>query len=332
LDVAGKQGDADSFNEMGRIWLNPVDESKLIKRDPGKAFAYISRAAEMGSVLGISNLGFLYLNGIGVTQNLAVARQLLEKAAQMGELNARALLLQNFGAQPVGESDKKRTNSDPKASASQVGAQSAATGVTMVEKVTERIIERVAERPVEKPSPVEIFSKSSPSVFTLIAVAGGGKEMSQGSAVAISNGVYVTNCHVIKDMTTYGAKIGGAVKLFRLLKGAPAKDVCIIGGDAGIPAISGTRKFQDLKVGEKVYAIGTPKGLANTFSEGLISGLRVIDGVKKVQTTASITNGSSGGALLDEFGRLVGITTSGMKEGNLNFAISADEVFELLGQ
>ncbi len=138
-----------------------------------------------------------------------------------------------------------------------------------------------------------------------------------------------TNKHL---PTAYGAKIGNDVKMFKLLKSAVEKDVCLIGGDANIPSVAGSRKFYDLKVGEKVYAIGTPKGLTNTFSEGIISGLRVVAGVKTVQTTAAISNGSSGGALLDENGRLVGITTSGIKDGNLNFAVSSDEIFELLGQ
>jgi len=58
----------------------------------------------------------------------------------------------------------------------------------------------------------------------------------------------------------------------------------------------------------------------------LISGLRQLEGIRYVQTTAQVSGGSSGGALVDSKGALVGITTFLLKEGqNLNFAIAAEE-------
>ena len=83
------------------------------------------------------------------------------------------------------------------------------------------------------------------------------------------------------------------------------------------------------EVGARVYAIGNPKGLANTFSEGLISGIRE-DG-EVIQTTAAISAGSSGGPLINAEGEVVGVTTSVLVGGqNLNFAVPTNRVIRLL--
>lgn len=82
----------------------------------------------------------------------------------------------------------------------------------------------------------------------------------------------------------------------------------------------------DHRPGDKVYAIGNPKGLLGTFSEGIISGFRDIDGTKYVQITASISSGSSGGPVVDENGRVIGVTTASIKDGqNLNLAMPLTE-------
>eukprot|EP00873_Tetraselmis_striata_P046665 jgi/Tetstr1/466929/TSEL_011383.t1 len=98
---------------------------------------------------------------------------------------------------------------------------------------------------------------------------------------------------------------------------------------------------EDLRVGQSVYAIGNPFGLQHTLTVGCVSGLgRTIPSMTGdriygvIQTDASISAGNSGGALLDSFGRLVGINTatftrrgSGRSSG-VNFAVAVDKVME----
>lgn len=77
-----------------------------------------------------------------------------------------------------------------------------------------------------------------------------------------------------------------------------------------------------VKIGDDVIAIGNPLGLRNTVSEGIVSGLREIDNNKMIQISAPISPGSSGGALFDKNGCVIGITSSGIPgAGDLNFAI-----------
>jgi tetratricopeptide (TPR) repeat protein len=87
-------------------------------------------------------------------------------------------------------------------------------------------------------------------------------------------------------------------------------------------------------IGTTVYAIGSPLGLGNSLSEGIISGKReVVEGVWWLQTTAPISAGSSGGPLLSVEGKVLGVTAGSLAEGqNLNFAVPASEIRRLLAQ
>jgi len=72
------------------------------------------------------------------------------------------------------------------------------------------------------------------------------------------------------------------------------------------------------KIGEDCFAIGNPRGLTQTLSKGIISGYSK----NYIQTTAQITHGSSGGGLFNNDGEVVGITTMGFKDADLNFALN----------
>jgi hypothetical protein len=77
-----------------------------------------------------------------------------------------------------------------------------------------------------------------------------------------------------------------------------------------------------LSVGDDIYVAGNPAGLEGTFTRGIVSGVRSREGL--LQIDAPISRGSSGGPVVDAYGRVVGITISSISEGqNLNFAIPA---------
>ncbi|MBU0766148.1 MAG: S1C family serine protease, partial [Bacteroidetes bacterium] len=95
---------------------------------------------------------------------------------------------------------------------------------------------------------------------------------------------------------------------------------------------AGAKKIQFVKIvtdlpeiGESIFAIGNPEGLEQTLSNGIVSGYRDSeDNGKKfyIQTNAAITHGSSGGPLFNSKGEVIGITTMGVQEGSLFFAIN----------
>lgn len=83
-----------------------------------------------------------------------------------------------------------------------------------------------------------------------------------------------------------------------------------------------------LKQGDRIYAIGNPLGFENSISDGLVAGIReTAAGTPMIQITAPISPGSSGGAVFDSFGRVIGISTLSYVRGqNLNFAVPISDI------
>jgi S1-C subfamily serine protease len=82
-----------------------------------------------------------------------------------------------------------------------------------------------------------------------------------------------------------------------------------------------------------VLAIGNPEGFGNALSNGIVSGIRDLDDIRIIQTTVPISSGSSGGALLDMDGRLIGLTTAMLRGAqNLNCAVPINAVRGALAQ
>lgn len=87
-----------------------------------------------------------------------------------------------------------------------------------------------------------------------------------------------------------------------------------------------------VRKGEKVTAIGSPLGLKNTLSTGIISGFDDTVGYQAFLFTAPISSGSSGGALFNDQGQVIGVTTASFVRGqNLNCAIASNEIKALMG-
>lgn len=179
---------------------------------------------------------------------------------------------------------------------------------------------------------VDIFKQTSPSIYLIVAAKNDatlkrGKSVYEGSAVAITPTLALTNCHIVKGRKTLILAQGKQKDTAIVVASDPRTDRCIIEAQAmKLHPISGVRPYGDLSVGEKVYTIGNPSGLVSTLGEGLVSGLRTQQGVRYVQTSAPISPGSSGGGLFDERGNLLGITSFKIEDAeNLNFAIAAED-------
>jgi S1-C subfamily serine protease len=83
---------------------------------------------------------------------------------------------------------------------------------------------------------------------------------------------------------------------------------------------------RQLRVGQRVFAVGSPIGLRHSFTSGVISALRG----DHIQTDATVHQGSSGGPLIDDSGGVCGIVTQTHSAKDFTFAIYADTVLELL--
>ena len=165
-----------------------------------------------------------------------------------------------------------------------------------------------------------MFEKAAGAVYKVKT------DIGLGSAVAISDSELLTNCHVVGDfdeVKIVRAKDEQTVKV--VSKNADA-DRCVLRAAAKLPKWVSVRPYEDIKVGERAVTIGTPQGLELTVAEGIVSSKRMFNHGRVIQTSAPISQGSSGGGLFDARGNLLGITTFYFKGGqNLNFALAAEE-------
>jgi S1-C subfamily serine protease len=149
--------------------------------------------------------------------------------------------------------------------------------------------------------------------------------MGLGSGVMLSEGDIITNYHVIKVGVRY--TVGrGKQSVPATFKGADEeKDLCLLTAPGLMAEPARMGKAARLKVGDPVYAVGTPQGLELSLSEGIVSQLRGGGAHPIIQTTVAISPGSSGGGLFNAKGELGGITTFYLKDGqSLNFALPVE--------
>jgi len=168
-------------------------------------------------------------------------------------------------------------------------------------------------------TPEELFRKVSPSIVFIST------NKSTGSGVVVSPSLILTNHHVVEGASQIEVYLPNQRYQAKVFKSDASKDACVLRVDSSqLRAVKSSRLFEELQIGERVYALGNPKSLTRTFSDGMISGKRLYKGQNIIQITAPIAPGSSGGGLFDGEGRLIGITKGGYGEGNLNFAIPID--------
>ncbi len=150
----------------------------------------------------------------------------------------------------------------------------------------------------------------------------------------------VTNNHVVEGHRTAKVRLSDQRVLDAVVVGtSPQHDLAVLKlqHTQDVPQAVQVGSSRDLKVGQKVLAIGNPFGLDHTLTSGIISALnRSIDGENGkgmeglIQTDAAINPGNSGGPLLDSAGRLIGVNVaiyspSGASAG-IGFAIPVDTV------
>jgi len=186
----------------------------------------------------------------------------------------------------------------------------------------------VTEIKGEKLTPTEVYQRALPSVVSVQAYFD--QYVSTGSGIVISEDGYIlTNYHIIEGAEEAEVSLLSDGRVFeaKLVGGAADLDLAVLKVEAKdlVPA-----EFYDsdaLIVGEPVYALGNPLGyLYGSFTEGIVSApVRSIaqSGISTslIQTSAPLNQGNSGGALINEAGQVVGITTAKMSDNKGDVSI-----------
>lgn len=172
----------------------------------------------------------------------------------------------------------------------------------------------------------EIYKKCSPAVFYIEVYDESGRALGTGSGFFIdADGTAVTNYHVIEG--AYFARIRRSdnrniYDVEGVYDYSKEEDWAVIKIEGKNFPYLEIEKNEKVAGGQTVYAIGSPLGLENTISEGLVSNAdRVIGKDKYIQISVPISHGSSGGALINKKGKVIGITSEVVVDGqNLNLA------------
>ena len=186
-------------------------------------------------------------------------------------------------------------------------------------------------------SPQETARTALASTVLVVIKDAYGNARGIGSGFFISENLIVSNWHVVKGAFAGYVKFVGNETTYNI-EGIAASNtdqdlVVLRVSGVGKPLLLGNSST--VQIGEPIYVTGNPKGWTGTFSEGIISSIRMLPKGERIQITAPTSPGSSGGPLLNNKGEIIGVIYarhSAIDAENLNLAIPINYLKELLKQ
>ena len=180
-----------------------------------------------------------------------------------------------------------------------------------------------------------VVKNKAGSVYYLEVYDAGNNFLASGSGFVIGNGYdLATNFHVIEG-ASYIYAVSADEQEEILLENVKAydksSDLAVLHSSVSFNAKPLILANSDkVRQGDRIYAIGYPLGLSNTLSDGIVSARYADLGVDYLQITAAISPGSSGGALLNSSGQVIGVVCAYYDGGqNLNVAITSNTLKNL---
>ncbi len=161
---------------------------------------------------------------------------------------------------------------------------------------------------------------------------------SSGSAWHVGNGFFVTNAHVIEGGGALKLTVGRSVHNAHLVAQDKKLDLAIVKIADGAPPLPAIPLASDVKQGRNIFAVGFPLGKmlgeGVKITNGIVSALEGFGGDPTVLgITAAVQPGNSGGPVIDEDGRVVGVVVSKLRNAeNVNYAVKVDYLLPLLKQ
>jgi S1-C subfamily serine protease len=179
-----------------------------------------------------------------------------------------------------------------------------------------------------------LVKRVQPAVVTVIAYNARGEALFQGSGFFISPEGILTNCHVLAQAVR--AEVRTAEGRCYPVKGVVAVDrdwdlvvAAVLTPLEGVLGLSITPAVPE--VGERVAVVGSPLGLEQTLSDGVVSAVRRTSSGDYLQISAPVSTGSSGSPVVNMKGEVVGVTALQVIKGqNLNFAVPGSRALALL--
>jgi len=171
--------------------------------------------------------------------------------------------------------------------------------------------------------PPTIAARAVGASVTVITLSARGDTISQGSGFVVQpEGVIVTSCHVVRGAARMAVILNDERRFnrARLLECDAAVDVAVLKIPAAdLPTLRTTPESPP--IGGALVVVSSPLGMAGTVTDGIVSATRILDGRDLIQLSATVSYGSSGGAVLDRQGRVFAMASGGIAHNaSLGFA------------
>ena len=223
------------------------------------------------------------------------------------------------------------------------GPHAASSPAVMTDRMPVAQVQPRTAQPSAASDAKQVYEGAKESVAQIQAVTSEGQSTGTGFVVS-SDGLIVTNGHVVDGAQEVTVQLGtdGTQRTAQVVGGDADQDLAVLKVDTGGGELAPLRlSTSAVSVGDTVYAIGSPFGLSQTFTSGIVSGIgrdiEAPDGAtisNVIQTDAAINPGNSGGPLLNASGEVVGVNSQIASQGGGNdgigFAIPSATVQSLL--
>jgi trypsin-like peptidase/uncharacterized protein DUF2846 len=180
----------------------------------------------------------------------------------------------------------------------------------------------------------DIVKRAVPGTVAISGETLRGERIAGSGFIIDSSGTIATNLHVVRDLVRATVTLANGQSFDRVMVRSydERRDLAIIQISASGLSTLELGDSDAVEVGERVVLIGNPLGLlSGTVSSGIVSAVRPVEGYRVFQTDAPASPGNSGGPMIDEHGRVVGVMTFRVNGGeNLNFVVPVNYIRGLL--
>ena len=181
-------------------------------------------------------------------------------------------------------------------------------------------------------TPEKLYQKVLPSVMTLEVESQSGDKFVGSAVLALADDAALTAWHVVADARSVWAAFadGQRVKVIGYIDKDAGRDVALLKLEKPLLRRQAAMSRKLSSVAARVYVIGAPKGYDFSISDGLISQIRTVNGVRQYQLSCPISPGNSGSPVFNQHGEVIGITLWTKADAqNMSFAITTPEFLRL---
>jgi TPR repeat protein len=337
-ELADKIQKAEAGDLDAQKWLAyAYDAGDGAPANPGEAAKWYRKAAEQDDSWAEWGLGFLYLSGRGVPPSSAEAAKWIDRAASQGDSQAQYWLARLYFTGDGVPQDYMRAHMWANLAAS--------VGVKEAVPLRDVIARQLSPEQLVAAQSLAGDWRPRRTAGPTSSTAGEQRVVRTGSGFGVSrDGYVITNYHVIGDCNAVRIADGATRVLAPVAEEDPKNDLALLKSERTFDSPAHIRT-SPLKLGEPVWAAGFPLSgiLASSINvtPGAVSSEAGIDNdVTRVQVTAPVQPGNSGGPLLGKDGNVAGVvvatlggfgfTGSGLTPQNVNFAIKSSVLREFL--